>query len=173
MALCLPRKRSATSLATRPSTLSVASITSHSCFTSAGLALKVFMRVDEKKKNGCMTDWPDTFGTAWIDLQLKGLSTPGRWPATSQMPGCCAGVFMHEVRFWWAPTPVKAGALTGSFGAARSPRRLRESPRVYRFCGRRPARILPGLARETGERSPAEACTIGFLLIRRSHGPPR
>ena len=45
MALCLPRKRSATSLATRPSTLSVASITNHSCFTSAGLALKVFMRV--------------------------------------------------------------------------------------------------------------------------------
>src|SRR4051812_20090634 len=45
MALCLPRKRSATSLATRPSTLSVASITYHSCFTSAGLALKVFMRV--------------------------------------------------------------------------------------------------------------------------------
>ena len=44
MALCLPRKRSATSLATRPSTLSVASITNHSCFTSAGLALKVFMR---------------------------------------------------------------------------------------------------------------------------------
>jgi hypothetical protein len=45
MALCLPRKRSATSLATRPSTLSVASITNHSCVTSAGLALKVFMRV--------------------------------------------------------------------------------------------------------------------------------
>ncbi len=45
MALCLPRKRSATSLATRPSTLSVASITNHSCFTSAGLALKVFMSV--------------------------------------------------------------------------------------------------------------------------------
>src|SRR5206468_9435205 len=41
MALCLPRKRSATSLATRPSTLSVASITNHSCFTSAGLALTV------------------------------------------------------------------------------------------------------------------------------------
>ena len=43
MALCLPRKRRAASLATRPSTLSVASITNHSCFTSAGLALKVFM----------------------------------------------------------------------------------------------------------------------------------
>jgi hypothetical protein len=43
MALCLPRSRSATSLATRPSTLSVASITNHSCVTSAGLALKVFM----------------------------------------------------------------------------------------------------------------------------------
>src|SRR5512135_2501797 len=45
MALCLPRNRSATSLATRPSTLSVASSTNHSCFTSAGLALKVFMSV--------------------------------------------------------------------------------------------------------------------------------
>src|SRR5659263_165770 len=43
MALCLPRKRRATSLATRPRTLSVASITNHSCVTSAGLALKVFM----------------------------------------------------------------------------------------------------------------------------------
>src|SRR5690606_23849497 len=43
MALCLPRRRRATSLATRPSTLSVASITNHSCTTSAGLALKVFM----------------------------------------------------------------------------------------------------------------------------------
>src|SRR5574340_283714 len=32
MALCLPRKRSATSLATRPSTLSVASSTNHSRF---------------------------------------------------------------------------------------------------------------------------------------------
>src|SRR3990167_6434354 len=41
MALCLPRKRRATSLATRPRTLSVASITNHSCFTSAGLALNV------------------------------------------------------------------------------------------------------------------------------------
>ena len=41
MALCLPRKRSAASLATRPSTLSVASITNHSCFTSAGFALNV------------------------------------------------------------------------------------------------------------------------------------
>src|ERR1700760_673632 len=45
MGLCLPRSRSATSLATRPSTLSVASITNHSCTTSAGLALKVFMSV--------------------------------------------------------------------------------------------------------------------------------
>lgn len=43
MGLCLPRRRRATSLATRPRTLSVASITNHSCFTSAGLALKVFM----------------------------------------------------------------------------------------------------------------------------------
>src|SRR3954462_14070117 len=41
MALCLPRSRRAASLATRPSTLSVASITNHSCFTSAGLALTV------------------------------------------------------------------------------------------------------------------------------------
>jgi hypothetical protein len=44
MALCLPRKRRATSLATRPRTLSVASITNHSCTTSAGFALKVDMR---------------------------------------------------------------------------------------------------------------------------------
>src|SRR5574337_1704217 len=43
MALCLPRRRRATSLATRPSTLSVASITNHSCTTSAGFALKVVM----------------------------------------------------------------------------------------------------------------------------------
>src|SRR5688572_6024338 len=43
MALCLPRKRRATSLATRPRTLSVASITNHSCVTSAGFALNVFM----------------------------------------------------------------------------------------------------------------------------------
>src|SRR5690606_6833807 len=43
MALCLPRKRWATSLATLPSTLSVASITNHSCTTSAGFALKVVM----------------------------------------------------------------------------------------------------------------------------------
>src|ERR1700745_3605815 len=43
MALCLPRKRRAASLATRPSTLSVASITNHSCVTSAGFALNVFM----------------------------------------------------------------------------------------------------------------------------------
>src|SRR5258708_30640920 len=43
MALCLPRRRSATSLATRPSTLSVASITNHSCCTSAGFALNVDM----------------------------------------------------------------------------------------------------------------------------------
>ena len=41
MALCLPRKRRATSLATRPRTLSVASTTNHSCTTSAGFALKV------------------------------------------------------------------------------------------------------------------------------------
>src|SRR3569832_851420 len=41
MALCLPRKRRAASLATRPSTLSVASITNHSCVTSAGFALNV------------------------------------------------------------------------------------------------------------------------------------
>src|SRR5688572_1435674 len=41
MALCLPRRRRAASLATRPSTLSVASITNHSCFTSAGFALTV------------------------------------------------------------------------------------------------------------------------------------
>src|SRR6186997_2760113 len=43
MALCLPRRRRATSLATLPKTLSVASITNHSCVTSAALALKVFM----------------------------------------------------------------------------------------------------------------------------------
>src|SRR5688572_16825797 len=43
MALCLPRKRRATSLATRPRTLSVASITNHSCVTSAGLALNVLV----------------------------------------------------------------------------------------------------------------------------------
>src|SRR5659263_29351 len=43
MALCLPRKRRATSLATRPRTLSVASITNHSCTTSAALALKVLV----------------------------------------------------------------------------------------------------------------------------------
>src|ERR1700712_5354841 len=47
MALCLPRKRRATSLATLPRTLSVASITNHSCVTSAGLALKVFMGMYE------------------------------------------------------------------------------------------------------------------------------
>src|SRR5215213_2272842 len=41
MALCLPRRRRAASLATRPRTKSVASITNHSCFTSAGLALTV------------------------------------------------------------------------------------------------------------------------------------
>src|SRR5574341_2443172 len=45
MALCLPRRRRATSLATLPRTLSVASITNHSCFTSAGFALKVFISV--------------------------------------------------------------------------------------------------------------------------------
>jgi hypothetical protein len=49
MALCLPRKRRATSLATRPSTLSVASITNHSCVTSAGLALNVFMSLFFRK----------------------------------------------------------------------------------------------------------------------------
>src|SRR5450755_9810 len=43
MGLCLPRRRRATSLATLPKTLSVASITNHSCVTSAGFALKVFM----------------------------------------------------------------------------------------------------------------------------------
>ena len=53
MALCLPRSRSATSLATRPSTLSVASSTNHSCFTSAGLALKVFMRVSFWVRAAC------------------------------------------------------------------------------------------------------------------------
>src|SRR5436190_23428533 len=46
MALCLPRRRRATSLATLPKTLSVASITNHSCVTSAALALKVFMGTD-------------------------------------------------------------------------------------------------------------------------------
>src|SRR6476619_7156118 len=46
MALCLPRRRRATSLATLPKTLSVASITNHSCVTSAALALKVFMGSD-------------------------------------------------------------------------------------------------------------------------------
>src|ERR1700741_1800625 len=49
MALCLPRKRRATSLATRPRTLSVASITNHSFFTSAGLALNVDMRFPSRK----------------------------------------------------------------------------------------------------------------------------
>src|SRR5665647_1233682 len=43
MALCLPRKRRATSLATRPRTLLVASTTNHSCTTSADLALKVLV----------------------------------------------------------------------------------------------------------------------------------
>lgn len=47
MALCLPRNRRATSLATLPRTLSVASSTNHSCVTSAGLALKVVMRVTQ------------------------------------------------------------------------------------------------------------------------------
>jgi len=50
MALCLPRKRRATSLATRPRTLSVASITNHSCTTSAGFALKVDMSFLFEKK---------------------------------------------------------------------------------------------------------------------------
>ena len=50
MALCLPRKRRATSLATRPRTLSVASITNHSCTTSAGFALKVDMRFFFKRR---------------------------------------------------------------------------------------------------------------------------
>ena len=49
MALCLPRKRRATSLATRPRTLSVASITNHSCVTSAGFALNVFMSLPWKE----------------------------------------------------------------------------------------------------------------------------
>src|SRR5512133_4158864 len=52
MALCLPRKRRAASLATRPSTLSVASITNHSCFTSAGFALNVVMRSLSKWSGG-------------------------------------------------------------------------------------------------------------------------
>src|ERR1700740_1876589 len=43
MALCLPRKRRATSLASRPRPLAVASITNHSCVTSAGLALNVLV----------------------------------------------------------------------------------------------------------------------------------
>src|SRR5438128_83237 len=47
MALCLPRRRRATSLATLPRTLSVASITYHSCVTSAGLALKLVMMSEE------------------------------------------------------------------------------------------------------------------------------
>src|SRR6478672_7509020 len=53
MALCLPRRRRATSLATRPSTLSVASSTNHSCFTSAGLALKVFMSLFRCARRDC------------------------------------------------------------------------------------------------------------------------
>src|SRR5659263_196011 len=50
MALWLPRERRATSLATRPRTLSVASITNHSCTTSAGFALKVDMRFLFKRR---------------------------------------------------------------------------------------------------------------------------
>ena len=41
--LCLPRRRCATSAATRPRTLSSASMTNHSRFTSWGFAEKVFM----------------------------------------------------------------------------------------------------------------------------------
>src|SRR5210317_1004201 len=41
--LCLPRRRSAISLAKRPSVLSVASTTNHSWFTSPLFALYVFM----------------------------------------------------------------------------------------------------------------------------------
>src|SRR6218665_897868 len=43
MGLCLPRKGRENSRATSPRTLSVASITNHSCTTSAGLALIVDM----------------------------------------------------------------------------------------------------------------------------------
>lgn len=41
--LCLPRRRLATSAATRPKTLSWASMTNHSRFTSWGFAEKVFI----------------------------------------------------------------------------------------------------------------------------------
>src|SRR6188474_809938 len=69
MALCLPRRRRATSLATLPKTLSVASITNHSCVTSAALALKVFMGSDV---DSCL---------CWIDGRLRfvgGALSPDR-----------------------------------------------------------------------------------------------
>src|SRR5574337_541338 len=45
MGLCLPRRRRATSAASRPSTLSVPSTTNQSRLTSCGLAEKVFIDV--------------------------------------------------------------------------------------------------------------------------------
>src|ERR1700758_3853927 len=91
MGLCLPRSRSATSLATRPSTLSVASITNHSCTTSAGLALKVFMSVlcrEETRLSGCSGPILVVLGAAheWQPLEperirhLLGLEIPGASP---------------------------------------------------------------------------------------------
>src|SRR6187551_3550604 len=94
MALCLPRSRRAASLATRPSTLSVASITNHSCFTSAGLALKDFMRVFRRKRLCSPRAWK-ALGAAYggglsnerARLQ-KSLKSPAANGKAEQYNGC-------------------------------------------------------------------------------------
>ena len=77
MALCLPRRRRATSLATLPKTLSVASITNHSCVTSAGLALKVFM---EDLKLRLPRDGASTIGSASAGGRSLALDSSLRCP---------------------------------------------------------------------------------------------
>src|SRR5690606_17968263 len=56
--LCLPRRRRATSVATRPRTLSAASMTNHSRLIVLGLATKVFMEKQRLWKGADVTQCP-------------------------------------------------------------------------------------------------------------------
>ena len=113
MALCLPRKRRAASLATRPSTLSVASITNHSCTTSAGLALKVFMRVflwaRARRSRAIAQDFRDLLGAT--DAHRNRLL---RRPLRCKCPALVLRL------------ACQCGAIV-----AYSPGRTQESPRLY------------------------------------------
>lgn len=92
--LCLPRSRCATSLATRPRTLSVASITYQSRFTSWGFAEKVFMIFPNIES---VPEWtriaPRTcVQTAHERIVLRTPAQPHARSSPARLPACWCGL---------------------------------------------------------------------------------